>query len=359
MNKLKSKRKIKITGAGLAGLAAGITLQKEGYQVTIYEQSQKGNSIFNNDFQGFPNWITDDDILASLERMGLKIDVDYKPFIQSSFYGPALDKKVEFKSQEPLFYLVERGLAEGCFDKALRERFIENGGEIEFDSSFDSNDVDIIATGSDKVKAVGSGYTFNTNYKDIACAVIDDDLAPKGYAYLLVNNGYGTMATVLFEDFGEHNKYLQRTFKAFRKKLGIQFQNKEKFSGYGDFAINKKVYKNGTMLAGEAAGFQDYFLGFGMFFALKSGYLAAKSIIKDLNYDKLCNREFGDLLKGSLSNRFIFEMVGCRPMYNVLIEKVRPRKNEPVEVMKDVYAHDWKSRLIYPLARLFSLLTRI
>ena len=48
--------------------------------------------------------------------------------------------------------------------------------------------------------------------------------------------------------------------------------------------------QNQKLLVGEAAGFQDLFLGFGMKYAFLSGYIAAKSIIEEKNYDGLMER---------------------------------------------------------------------
>lgn len=284
--------------------------------------------------------------------MNLKVDVDYTPFKKSKFYGPGLSEKVEFQSNTPLFYLVKRGLEDDCFDKALRRKFIKEGGKIKFNTSPNLKEIDIVATGPKKAKVVASGYTFNTSHEDISCAVIDSNLAPAGYAYLLIKEGYGTMATVLFDEFGSQSQYLQKTKEAFKEEFSIELKNKKRFNGYGDFSLNKNIEKNGKLYVGEAAGFQDYFLGFGMYFALQSGYLAAESVDKNLDYNELYKKELRESLKVGLSNRFIFESLGHK-FYNSLIKAVRAYKNEPLKLMKSVYRYDWKRKLVYPFA-LFS-----
>lgn len=61
--------------------------------------------------------------------------------------------------------------------------------------------------------------------------------------------------------------------------------------------IPKTAIKGGHLLVGEAAGFQDVAFGFGIRYVILSGYLASKSIIEKINYDKLWKEMFLDELK--------------------------------------------------------------
>ena len=60
-------------------------------------------------------------------------------------------------------------------------------------------------------------------------------------------------------------------------------------------------------LIGEAAGFQDCLAGFGMIYALKSGYHAARSIIENSDYDRLWQADMLKPMAVSRTNRFLFE----------------------------------------------------
>jgi flavin-dependent dehydrogenase len=60
------------------------------------------------------------------------------------------------------------------------------------------------------------------------------------------------------------------------------------------------------MKVGEAAGFQDYLAAFGMNYAIRSGYLAAQSIIKKHDYDQLWRKDFKTKLQMASINRHIF-----------------------------------------------------
>ena len=65
-----------------------------------------------------------------------------------------------------------------------------------------------------------------------------------------------------------------------------------------------------ALKVGEAAGFQDYMLGFGMKFAITSSLLAAQAIAHGENYDMLWKKELLPKLELSLCNRFIYESAG-------------------------------------------------
>jgi len=47
---------IKILGAGLSGLTAGINLAKNGYEVEIFELRNDCGARFKGDLQGLENW---------------------------------------------------------------------------------------------------------------------------------------------------------------------------------------------------------------------------------------------------------------------------------------------------------------
>ena len=65
-----------------------------------------------------------------------------------------------------------------------------------------------------------------------------------------------------------------------------------------------------AIYVGESAGFQDALWGFGIRFAVLSGYLAAESIIHNKNYDQLVADQILPLLKVTLANRFLYDRAG-------------------------------------------------
>jgi len=68
-------------------------------------------------------------------------------------------------------------------------------------------------------------------------SIVDDVVAAKGYAYLLISEGKGTLATVVFRDFKNVEIYLERSVNKFREILNIDIRNKKMFTGYRYWAF--------------------------------------------------------------------------------------------------------------------------
>lgn len=349
---INMKKEIKIAGAGLSGLTAGINLIRAGYRVVIYEKKENVALRFNNDFQVIVNWMTDIDVMEALREMNIEINFFVRPIQEGILFGPGLRNRAVFKSAKPIFYLVRRGLTNDCIDFCLKEQFLREGGKIEFGIKSDLEDIDIVATGPKRVNFLTTGYNFETDFPNIVCEVIDSKLAPKVYAYLLVRDGKGTIATALSKNFQNREIYLEKTIKAFKKELGLKMKNKEKFKSFADFRFEKTAIKNSKLYVGEAAGFQDSFVGLGMFFAIRSGYLAVRSFIEEIDYDKLWKREFNTFLKAGIVNRFLFELMGNRG-FRVIKSTIEKNQKNLLDLIKKEYKFDWKMKAIYPMAYLF------
>ena len=117
--------------------------------------------------------------------------------------------------------------------------------------------------------------------------------------------------TVNYEDGGELvSRELDKVILTFQKIVDFSINNRKKFVGYGDFFIPNSAKLHNRIYVGEATGFQDCYFGFGMKYAFLSGYLAAKSIIEEKDYDKLWKECFLAQMKSSLVSRFLFERLG-------------------------------------------------
>jgi len=263
------------------------------------------------------------------------------------FYSPS-DNKAGFRSKRPLFYLIKRG-GKDSVDDGLKRQALDAGVNIRFNSPADEKDCEIIATGPKESTAVVSGITFETDMSDLARVIFNNSIAPKGYAYLLVADNKGTLATVIFRDFKNASLYLNMAIKEFGKIANFDTGNIKKFGGYGNFFIGNSARRNGKLLVGEAAGFQDYLAGYGMKYAFLSGYLAAKSIAEGKDYDMLWKNSFLGEMKATFMSRFMFEGLGDRG-YENLIKKMQ--KTGISEELKRRYTHSKGVGLIYPLVRL-------
>jgi flavin-dependent dehydrogenase len=70
--------------------------------------------------------------------------------------------------------------------------------------------------------------------------------------------------------------------------------------------------KGRVYYVGEAAGFQDPFRGFGMNYALESGYLAAKALLEGKDYDRMWKEQFKSRIKTDLFRRYAMVVFGDR-----------------------------------------------
>ncbi len=307
---MDTNKQITIVGAGPAGLTASIALRQAGYNVNLYEQNNNVGLRFNGDFQGLENWSDEEDTLDILSNLGIKINFLCHPYYGNDgiFYGPNL-KQVKVKTSRPLFYLIERGSSENSLDRGLLKQAEEAGVNIFWGQKLDSvkDGLAIVGTGPKAADAIAKGMVFNTSYKNIFVGFLDNKIAPKAYAYLLVNNGKATFATCLFEDFKNEKLYYNRALSAMDSVLNIDKIAPKEFGGFVNFFTEPIYSKNDRILyVGENAGFQDALWGFGIKYAMLSGYYAAQSIINKQDYKDLCEKHLRPKLQTSLANRFLF-----------------------------------------------------
>jgi flavin-dependent dehydrogenase len=340
-------KEIPIIGAGPAGLTSAIVLARNGFKVKVYEKSYEVGHRLNGDFQGLENWSSEKDALDILKEIGIGIDFICEPYYGGAVFAPAMEPAT-VKSERPIFYLVKRGSMEGTLDRGLKEQALAAGAEIVFNTKIENLDGRaIVATGPKFVTAVAVGITFETAMEDRAVVTFGDDISPKGYTYLLINKGRGTLATVLFGDFKRGNECFEGMLRFFRKNLDMDIKNEKRFSSYGNFFMKDSQVIDGKLYTGESAGFQDNLWGFGMKYAIISGHLAAKSIIEGLDYDKLWKAELKTTLEASLVNRYLIEKFGDIA-YRYLTKKFAC--GNPCGFLKKQYNYSFFKNLFLPLA---------
>jgi len=342
---------VQICGAGPAGLAAAITLARAGRQVVVHEAHGEVGYRFKSDLQGLENWSGGQDALEALRALGLT--TDFAKFPCTSGVGfDAWGGRYEIAGKKPLFYLVERGSGPQTLDTALLDQARSLGVQVRFNSRLEPVEGPaILATGPKTADGIAVGYHFDTDRDNGFHVIYDDNLAPKGYAYLLVMNGRGTVKSCMFTDFKREQHYVQLTVEAFRKLVGLDMKNPRPHGGAGNFRIPERAVAGIHPVAGEQAGFQDFLWGFGMRIAMISGVLAARSILEGTSYDKLWRREFGASLWNGQINRAIFGLLGNRG-YRWLLRCNHERRWDTHRLLCGIY-YPWPvKRLLTPWARM-------
>jgi len=177
---------------------------------------------------------------------------------------------------------------------------------------------EVIATGSKEAKAIIYGRVYKGHFDPKKVKVfIDFETCPGGYVYLYPHsaNKASFVLGKLAASKTNIKKGLEKMLGKFENVLGLTESSLlYDFGKFADFKLPKTAIKKGSLYIGEAAGFQDPFLGFGMKYAIQSGYLASKAIVEKINYDKLWKAEFEHEIRRLLSLRQLF--------FNPLNEKI-------------------------------------
>lgn len=347
--KTNTEAPVEIAGAGPAGLAAAITLAHAGRKVIVYETHKEVGHRFGGDFQGIENWTTREDALTVLEKLGITTEFSAMACRNGTVFDPN-GKRYEVESDETLFYIVERGPSPESLDSALLKQVQALGVEVRFNHRLRHMSGDgILAAGPRAADAIAVGYHFETDMADGYWAICDDELAPQGYAYLLVMNGKGTVKSCMFSGFKQEKLYVERTLEAFQRLVGLEMKNPQRHGGSGNFRIPHSAYSGLHPLVGEQAGFQDTLWGFGMRLAISSGVLAAQSLLNGENYDTLWQRDLKPQMETSVINRALYSLSGSRG-YSWFLGRLIAKKNLR-ESLRRQYQPSWPKRLLSPWAK--------
>ncbi|MFT7235573.1 MAG: flavin-dependent dehydrogenase [Methylophagaceae bacterium] len=346
-----TKQAIEIAGAGPAGLAAAVMLAKAGKEVVVHEAYKEVGHRFGSlyqDFQGLENWTTEQNVLELFEEQGLTTD-----FASLACYkGTAFDykqRRYEISSEQPLFYMLERGPGPKTLDTALLKQAQSLGVEIKFNSRLRQiTGQGIMAGGPKAADAISAGYHFATDMADGYWVICDDNLAPKGYSYLLIMDGVGTVKSCMFDDFKQEKKYVERTVAAFEELVDLKMTNPKFHGGIGNFYIPETAYNGQFPVIGEQAGFQDTLWGFGMRLVISSGLLAAQSLLTGENYDQLWRKQLKPQMDASVVNRCVFSLLGNKGYGWFLSKKIQ---GDARLSLRKEYQHSFLKRVLHPWAK--------
>lgn len=340
---------VTIAGAGPAGLACAIALARAGRRVVVREWHRNVGERFHGDFQGLENWSDERDVLDELAAAGIEVTFEHHPVSRGIVYD-SRGNRYRVQSGQPLFYLVRRGAEAGCLDHALLRHAIAAGVDVRFeDRVSQARGPTVLAIGPRRADVIAAGYVFETDLPDGSWLVLDDRLAPLGYAYLLIHGGRGTVASCMFTGFKQQAEHVDRTVAFFRDRAGLELRNPRSFGGFANFRLPRTALQGGHAVVGEQAGFQDALAGFGMRYAFRSGLLAARSILDGTDYTRLWRHQLLPLLCAGTVNRFIFNLsgeLGRRAAARML------SRGDARMVLRRFYQPSLVSRLLFPIARL-------
>lgn len=338
---------VTVVGAGPSGLASAIVLARAGRRVIVRERRRTVGARFYGDFQGLENWSADRDVLDEFSDLGVSLAAPLHPVYRGEAYDAA-SRRYDIEDKKPLFYLLRRGPGDGTLDEALLNAAREAGVEIRFGDEVERvPENSVVATGPRRADIIASGYTFRTGMDDTQCVCFDERLAPWGYAYLLIVNGFGTLAVCMFRDFKRHAECLAAAKEFFEKHANLKMRDPKPFGGYGMLSRITRVERKGRRLVGERAGLQDGLAGFGLRFAIISGALAAQSVLSGESYEKLLRRRLGSVHGAGVVNRWVFQAVGDKGRAWAL---GRLSQSEGRRGLRGLYRGSLLHRALFPVA---------
>ena len=318
---------IKIIGAGMSGLAAGITLSLNGHNTTVFEQHSKIGMGCGHNVMAIRNYGLPYDQMEKFNKMHLKLR-DVKPIYKIVKYAPSGRSMDVFSKTNPILYAVMRGDSKYSFDVQLKDQFEKVGGKIEYGVKKSLHEGDIIATRGifKNFWCVGQEFVDVNIDSETILFFMDNRYCPQGYIYLMP---YGKNELSIAATTYDLNCPLPLLFKKFLDENAIVSKILEGSTKVGDFGceaysnIPKTAKIKDKLFVGAAAGFIESARGFGVKYALESGVLAGKSINDGLNYDTLWKKEFEqDLMDGFTRRLSLTDMTNADYEKLILKEKV-------------------------------------
>lgn len=228
--------------------------------------------------------------------------------------------------------MVRRGSPQESIDNGLLEKAKKLGVEIHFNTSAEDKVVDIVATGPKAADGYVVGLNFVSSESDRTSVFLDREISGL-YSYLTIIDGKGTLAVYNKKPLREKLVYLQDKVE---RLLNIKIESSQFFTAKGNFSLRRPVENNGVLFVGEAAGFQDVLAGFGMMYAIRSGCLAAQSIIEGRDYSALCRKELLPLEKISCVNRVFWEL-SSKQIFYLLRWRGGILKIDAQQILKKIY----------------------
>ena len=340
---------IQIAGAGPAGLAAAICLARAGRCVVVHEAQPRVGARWQGGWQIIENFSGPEDALALFDRLGIPVRFAYHPLRAMTVFDGRM-RPTAVQSTEPFGYLIRRGPDTSAVDGGLLAVAQEAGAEVRLGSRVAPEQaVQIRATGASAADGLGCELVFPTALDDRWQVILDPHLAPGGYAYLFVFQGWATIGMAIVRDFKRLDRCWQATLERFQALARFSTGDARRSTAYVNFFLPRRLTSNGTLTIGEAAGFQDDLLGFGIRSAVVSGYLAAQHLLEQQEYDAAWRSALEPSQEMGLWLRYLYER-GGRSVARWLIRGAARTGDVRAYLMR-WYRPAWWKRALLPWIR--------
>ncbi len=292
--------RVKIAGAGLAGLFAALRLAESGREVEVFDVKRRIAPSSGPHVEAVRDYASGDAI-EELNRYGF----DLKPFgtIETTVRK---SKRFENVLRGRAYYLFLRGRGAETVDQELYRRCCDAGVRFTFGARLEpGHRADIVATGppAEFFNILGAGFAFSSNGSNLdretAYALLDNDVAPGGYLVVTPGIEYHSIYSVSWNEL-DYNRVAQMAEAGAARPWVREILGSSKRVGriYGKaYAVPNPIAtaeRGDARYVGEAGGFQDAIAGFGFRYAVLTASLAADSILHGTSYSALLRSTFKD-----------------------------------------------------------------
>lgn len=288
-------------------------------------------------------------VLDFLERIGVERNFWLRPAYDATFYDHH-DRSRTVHSDEPYGYFIRRGAEGGTLDRGLLAQAQQLGVNVIFNSRLQPEEADVVATGPSTPDGLAREMTWRTSEPERIDVFFNHHLSPGGYSYIFILEGIATFGCAIVADFKKIDEYFEHSLHAAQRVHPFEIPTETRTGySYMNFHLKEHATKDGARYVGEAGGFQDYLFGLGIRYALTSGWLAARSILEQRDFDELWLRELGPKQETSLVNRFLYE-AGGNPGLSMFVRQAS-RAKDFNGYLRGWHQRTWWKSLLGPVIR--------
>jgi flavin-dependent dehydrogenase len=330
----------KIGGAGISGLTAAIYLAKNEHDVLVYEKKKEiGSNPIT--YQGLictsGGVLSKSNIRNYLGKLNIKMDFNCKEVEKEEVI---LDNGNWFELDVKAV-LGQRG-GKKSIEYSLYKQAKKLGVKFRFNSDARKEKIDIVATGPSRLDAIVTGAVYEGVKfpKDRILVRIDDRFSPRGCFFWIIPHGKNRIEVMNMVS----QPWVSQAKKFYHKAVTKHPRIAEILDGAeklyeinkgGNCYLPKSAKKGDVLYVGEAAGFQDPFTGYGSLIAIESGFLAAKALNENLDYDKLWKSVLLPTLKVLYAKRQrLFTSIFGSKLISLAVSLMHKRKNKKTKIEK-------------------------